>query len=185
MRKTRGGCVPPRNLSILLIKVSPPANRLPHPRPPLSSYWLASLALLLALGHAGLATFATLEKSTTADELAHVTGGYTFNHWHDYRLHPENGILPQRWQALPAALMDPDFPALSTPGWRKSVVWLVGYDFFYQSRNDPAWLLFTARAMNSLFGAATVLLVFFWGADLRLFLCALSDHAGAQWTGDF
>lgn len=164
-----------------LSKALPPARRLSLPRPPLPSLWLTGLALLLALGHAGLATFASREKSTTADELAHVTGGYTFNHWHDYRLHPENGILPQRWQALPAALGDTDYPALTTPGWRKSVVWLVGYDFFHQSRNDPAWLLFTARAMNSLFGAATVLLVFFWshrlwgpaGALVSAVFCAL------------
>ena len=127
---------------------------------------MIGLALLLALGHAGLATWAAREKSTTVDELAHVTGGYTFNHWHDYRLHPENGILPQRWQALPAALTATDYPALSTIGWRKSVVWLVGYDFFYESRNNPEWLLFAARAMNSLFGAATVLLVFFWAHRL-------------------
>ncbi len=145
------------------------------------SFRLIGLALLFALGHATLATFASREKSTTADELAHVTGGYTFNHWHDYRLHPENGILPQRWQALPATLSDTDYPALTTPGWRRSVVWLVGYDFFYHSRNDPAWLLFTARAMNSLFGAAVVLMVFIWsrrlwgtlGALVSAIFCAL------------
>jgi len=173
--------VPRRNLSILLIKVPPPANCLSPPRPLPLSPWLIGLALLLALGHAGLATWAAREKSTTADELAHVTGGYTFNHWHDYRLHPENGILPQRWQALPATLADTDYPALSTRGWRKSVVWLVGYDFFYQSRNDPEWLLCSARAMNSVFGAATVLLVFFWsyrlwgmwGALVSAVFCAL------------
>lgn len=144
-------------------------------------FWLTGLALLLALGHAALATLASREKSTTADELAHVTGGYTFNHWHDYRLHPENGILPQRWQALPATLSDAVFPPLTTTGWRHSVVWLVGYDFFFESRNDPARLLLTARAMNSLFGAATVLVVFFWsrrlwgtpGAVVSAVFCAL------------
>ncbi len=170
--------MPCGNLSILLIKFS---HRLPNSRPLLPPFWLLGLALLLALGHAGLATFAMREKSTTADELAHVTGGYTFNHWHDYRLHPENGILPQRWQALPATLAQPNFPAMSTPGWRVSVVWLVGYDFFYRNGNDPDWLLFTARAMNSLFGAATVLLVFFWsqrlwgtlGALVSAIFCAL------------
>ncbi len=124
------------------------------------------MALFLALGHALLAVLAMREKSTTADELAHVTGGYTFNHWNDYRLQPENGNLPQRWQALPATFSATDYPPLTTLAWRKSVVWLVGYDFFYQSRNDPDRLLFGARAMNSLFGAATVLLVFFWSHRL-------------------
>ncbi len=139
------------------------------------------IALVLTLGHAALATLAMREKSTTADELAHVTGGYTFNHWNDYRLHPENGCLPQRWQALPATLRQTDFPPLTSSAWQKSVVWLVGYDFFYQSRNDPDGLLFSARAMNSLFGAATALLVFCWsyrlwgaaGAWVSLLLCTL------------
>ena len=106
------------------------------------------------------------EKSTTADELAHITGGFTFNHWHDYRLHPENGILPQRWQALPTTLRGAAFPSFGTVAWRKSEVWLTGYAFFYESGNDPAWMLFRARAMNSLFGAAVVLLVYFWSRRL-------------------
>jgi hypothetical protein len=124
------------------------------------------IALALALGHAALATWAMREKSTTADELAHVTGGYAFDHWNDYRLHPENGNLPQRWQALPAALARTDFPPMTTIAWRKSVVWLIGYDFFYRSANNPDWLLFSARAMNSLFGAAAALLVFAWSYRL-------------------
>lgn len=130
------------------------------------------------------------EKSTTADELAHVTGGYTFNHWNDYRLQPENGVLPQRWEALPAALHGATFPPFDTAAWHHSEVWLTGYAFFYESGNDPAWLLFTARAMNSLFGAALVLLVYFWsrrlwgeaGALVSAAFCALDPtmlaHSG-------
>ena len=143
-----------------------PALRLRPLRSLFAPSGLTCLALLLALGHAALATFAMRDKSTTADELAHVTGGYTFNRWHDYRLQPENGNLPQRWQALPANWSGAHYPPFSTLAWRKSEVWLFGYDFFYQSGNDPAWMLFTARAMNSLFGAATVLLVFFWSRGL-------------------
>ncbi len=106
------------------------------------------------------------EKSTTADELAHVTGGYTFDHWNDYRLHPENGNLPQRWQALPTVLRGAAFPTMNSESWRHSEVWLTGYRFFYESGNDPAWMLLAARAMNSVFGAAVVLLVFFWARGL-------------------
>jgi hypothetical protein len=169
---------------------SPTLPRLSSTRPIFPSLPLVLVALLLALGHASLATLASRVKSTTADELAHITGGYTFNHWNDYRLHPENGNLPQRWQALPATLAGSDYPSLDSSGWRKSVVWLVGYDFFYQGKNDPDWLLFSARAMNSLFGAATSLLVFFWsyrlwgqaGAWISLILCILSPtmlaHSG-------
>lgn len=106
-----------------------------------------------------------VEKSTTSDEIAHVTGGYTFNHWDDYRLQPENGNLPQRWHALPITLSGVHYPA-QTDAWKKSDVWLMGYRFFYQSGNDPAKMLSSARLMNSLFGAATALLVFFWSRKL-------------------
>ncbi|MBL9214675.1 MAG: glycosyltransferase family 39 protein [Opitutaceae bacterium] len=141
---------------------------------------MLGLALLLALGHAWLATWSMREKSTTADELAHVTGGYTFNHWHDYRLHPENGILPQRWEALPATLAGARYPA-QDDDWSRSDVWRLGHRFFYESGNDHERMLFAARAMNALFGAATTLLVFFWsrrhwglaGAVVSGLLCAL------------
>ncbi len=150
-------------------------------RPTPATFWLTALALLLALGHAGLATRAMREKSTTSDELAHITGGYTFNHWADFRLHPENGILPQRWEALPATLAGAAYPAMTDDAWRQSDVWLMGYRFFYQSGNDHPAMLAGARAMNSLFGAATALLVFFWsrrlwgtpGAFVSAIFCAL------------
>lgn len=127
---------------------------------------LLSLALLVSLGHSVLAVLAMREKSTTTDELAHVTGGYTFNHWNDYRLHPENGVLPQRWQALPLSWIKPHYPDLTDSAWKKSDVWQIGHQFFYEAANDCADLLASARFMNSLFGAATALLVFFWSYRL-------------------
>jgi len=122
-----------------------------------------------------------LEKSTTSDELGHITGGYTFNHWHDYRLHPENGNLPQRWQALPTNLAGAHYPALTDESWRKADVWFMGNLFFYHSGNDFGAMLHRARSMNSIFGAATALLVFFWsrrlwgttGALVSVFFCVL------------
>ncbi len=133
-----------------------------QPLPPNRSRFPVVLwACLLALAstHAVMAVLAMREKSTTADEIAHLTGGYTFNHWNDYRLHPENGLLPQRWAALPATLSHPAYPDLSGDDWRDANVWAIGYDFFYNSGNDPDKMLLRARMMNALWGAATVLLV--------------------------
>jgi len=148
------------------------------------------LLLGLAVGHWFIATRAMRDKSTTSDEIAHITGGYTFNHWNDYRLHPENGFLPQRWQALPTVLAGARYPDQTGELWRTSHVWLLGYEFFYLSGNDPGRILGRARAMNALFGLLTILLVAAWahaffgwpGALTAALFCALSPtmlaHSG-------
>lgn len=135
---------------------------MPLPRPSAPSLLAAALILLAGVLHAALAVRAMRDKSTTADELAHVTGGYTFNVLGDYRMHPENGLLPQRWQALPASVAGAAYPKLGTPDWQVSDVWLTGHAFFYDLGNDTEWLLGSARAMNSVFGLMTVLLVGGW-----------------------
>ena len=130
-----------------------------HRRP-----WLigAFVALLLAL-HYVMAVGSKLDESTTSDELVHLTGGFVFDHFHDYRLHPENGILPQRWAALPAVLMGSRFPELDQHPWWTSNSWVMGYQFFYQqSGQDHFPRLIAARAMIALFDIGTGLLVFLW-----------------------
>jgi len=123
---------------------------------------VATMLLLAALLHAVLALLGAREKSATFDETAHLTGGYVFNGSHDYRMHPENGILPQRLQALPAILSKAHSPSMETAAWRESDVWLHGRAYLHQSGNDAAWLLMSGRAMNTLFSAGTVLLVGVW-----------------------
>ncbi len=136
---------------------------------------------MLALGHALLAVRAIWGKSITCDELGHLTGGYTFNVYDDYRMQPENGVLPQRWQTLPVSLVGQSYPSLDNPNWQASDVWIFGHQYLYDCGNDPDWLLRSARVMNSIFGAATVLLVGWWawqffgaaGALVAAVFCAL------------
>ena len=53
-------------------------------------------ALLLLVLHFVLAVSSKLHECTTSDEIVHLTGGYTYWKFNDYRLQPENGNLPQR-----------------------------------------------------------------------------------------
>lgn len=139
----------------------------PVPSPPLptgpGSRRVAWLVAALLLIHYVLAVGGKFTASTTSDELAHLTAG--FSHWanHDYRLHPENGILPQRWAALPAWLRGTRFaPLADNPYWRGSDVWVVGHQFFYETGDDHFPRLMAGRAMIGLFSVATGLLIFFW-----------------------
>ncbi len=134
------------------------SNRNPARRP-----WFYVLVVGLLALHYALAVGSKLNESTTSDELVHLTGGYTFDHFNDYRLHPENGNLPQRLAALPAVLSGMPFPALAgNPYWRDSDAWILGHQFFYESGADHFPRLMAGRAMIALFSVATGLLVFCW-----------------------
>lgn len=130
--------------------------------------WLtaAAVAILLAV-HAALGLSALAGKSVTADEIFHLTGGYLFDRFGDYRIHPDNGVLPQRLQGLPAVLAGAKSPPLeNNPYWRTSDVYVMSYQFFYESGNDHWPLLMRARALTLLFSLGAGLLVFIWARAL-------------------
>ena len=85
------------------------------------------MLLLIALGHGIVAWTGMRGKSTTADEIAHVTGGATFNRFNDHRMHPENGWLPQRWAALAPAVRDATYPNAGSASWQNGDVWGTGF----------------------------------------------------------
>ncbi|PTX95545.1 glycosyltransferase family 39 protein [Opitutus sp. ER46] len=159
------------------------AAPLPPPAPRARSAALVPLLVVLLLAaHFLLAVGSKRHESTTSDELVHLTGGYAYWEFNDYRLHPENGILPQRWAALPTYLQGATFPALEQDCWHTSDAWVLGHQFFYETGEDHFPRLLAARAMIALFSVATGLLVFVWsrrlfgsgGALLSLALFAFS-----------
>jgi hypothetical protein len=127
---------------------------------------LTALAIALALLHSVLAVSASLHKSPTFDEPAHLTAGYSYWLHQDFRLNPENGNLPQRWSALPLLITHPRFPSLNEGGWKLGSEWLTGQSFFYGDGNDSDWLLLQGRAFIAMFGGALCLLIYFVGRAL-------------------
>ena len=112
--------------------MTPYRTRLPKPRrcATFGSVSLRRRALIgtvigLVCLHLGLAVRSVRHKSATYDEIAHVTAGYSYWQLNDYRLHPENGNLPQRWLALPLVACYPDlnFPDLCMASWRRADLW--------------------------------------------------------------
>lgn len=138
-----------------------------------SPAFLVSLAVLLALLHAVLGLTSKIGTSVTFDEIAHLTAGHIYNERGDFRFHPENGNLPQRWAALPMQWIDPRLPdPAENPDWSYATVWAVGREFLYRSGNNTDFMIFAGRAMISLFSAATGLLIFFWARRLFGWSCA-------------
>lgn len=144
----------------------------PVPPPPAgrtqSRPWLVAtgVAALLCL-HYTLSLWAAADESVTADEILHVTGGYFYNQFGDYRLQPENGNLPQRLAGLPAWLLDAPAPRLKDNlYWRGSDAPVMGYQFFYETGHDHWPMLMAGRALIALFSVGTGLIIFCWARSL-------------------
>ena len=146
-------------------------------RPPVTA---ALTALLLAL-YAWAGWSASLGKSPAFDESAHLTAGYSYWKFNDYRLQPENGNLPQRWAGLALLPLAPRLDPREDPYyWSKADVWHIAQRMLYETGNPPGLLLAAGRGAMVLWGVACGLLVFFWarrlwgdaGALLSLALCA-------------
>ena len=125
----------------------------------------AAVGFLLA-AYYFMAVSAAAQKSLTFDEMAHLTAGYSYWAFNDYRLHPENGNWPQRLGALPAVLSGAAFPRLDQPAWTKSDVYAIGDQFLYGSGNDAGGLLRRGRAVMAILGVALGALVYAWSRRL-------------------
>ena len=99
-----------------------------------------TVLLLLAL-FGWMAASVSDRFSPTADEIAHLTAGYSYLTANDYHLQPDNGIFPQRWAALPLLLSAPNYPPPANPYRHLGDMWQVSFDFFYERGNAPDALL--------------------------------------------
>ena len=124
------------------------------------------MAIVLVGLYWAMAVSSQLDKSAAFDEIAHLTAGYSYWTLDDYRLHPENGVLPQRWAALPLLAGDYRFPSLDQKAWRNATVFELGEQFFYQLGNPLETMLLRGRAMIALAGAGLGLLIYAWSRSL-------------------
>lgn len=148
-------------------------------------------AALLLVVFAWIADTSVAVKSPSFDEMAHLTGGVSYWQTGDFRLHPENGVFPQRWAALPALALQPRLPELAGPAsraWVEASVWQLGYPFFYGLGNDLERMLRAGRRMILGLSVGLGLLVYAWsrrlfgpaGGMLSLCLYAFSPNVLAH-----
>ena len=131
--------------------------------------WLGDSALLRAICvvgllmiHVGLAVSSVHDKSTTFDEIAHLTRGVSIWRTWDYRLVPESVLLVPLWAGWPVASGNFRFPDTNNADWRSSNAWKIGWRFFYGIGNDVQAMLFRGRCMVVLLSAVLGLIVWLW-----------------------
>lgn len=116
-----------------------------------------------------MALIGVAHDSGTYDEHVHITAGYSYWAFDDYRLNPENGNLAQRIVALPLVLRGSTksvFPTRDQRAWHVSDVWTLSDQFFYAPGHDADALLFAARVPVAIVGAFLGAIVFFWSRRL-------------------
>jgi hypothetical protein len=156
---------------------------------------LAAIVVLIAFWLGMLASLR--DKSLTLDEGAHVSAGYTFWRYNDYRFNPENGNLPERVMALPLLFGHYKFPDPESDGeiWRNCRKWDLTWKWFYELDNDADAMTRRGRAASGLLAVALGILVWAWsrqlfgpiGGILSLLLYALNPSVlanGALMTSD-
>lgn len=125
-----------------------------------------AVAIVLCSAFLVMALTSTLDKCATYDEIAHLTSGYSYWVFNDYRLTPEAGNLGQRWFALPLLAGNYRFPSRDQAAWSHSDAWSLGRQFFYEQGNDLEAMLFKGRTMTALMGVALCLLVYHLSREL-------------------
>ena len=124
----------------------------------------AAVVLLGAYALAGVT--ATRDKSATFDELVHMLAGHSYWLTNDYRLHPENGNLPQRWVGLPLWVSGVTFPPLTDEHWLTADKWELADVYFHAIGNDVEAMLLRSRIMTAVVGVAAGAMVWFWARRL-------------------
>ncbi len=122
-------------------------------------------ALLLGL-FAWLALGETARVGLTFDEPAHLAAGRAYSATGDFRLHAENGLLPQRWAALAAAGADATTPEFSGAAWESGDVWGVARAWLFAPGQDPMAIVRPARTLIAVLALALLVVIWRWSAAL-------------------
>lgn len=118
------------------------------------------IAATLLVGYAGLATATARQMGLSFDEGLQLAVGHNLWVHQDYRIEGGNGDLIKRWATLPFLWLQPNFVGPDDPLWRRGDAYELGHRFLFTLGNSPETLLRWSRAMNTLLGVVTGLLIF-------------------------
>lgn len=144
---------------------------------------IIAIALLAAMAAAAL--FASYGDSITTDETPHITAGYSYLKYMDYRINPEHPPLVKDIAAFPLLFLHLNFPDQS-PSWTTNIndQWSLGPQFLFQSGNNPDQIIWWGRMGPILVMLLLGVGIFLWTKKLfgektalfTLFIYALSPE---------
>jgi len=126
--------------------------------------WAIAVALLALL--ALLSVGASRHRGPAFDELAHLVAGASYVEHGDYRLHPENGLLPQTLFGLALRGEGIEPPPADGEVWRTSDMWTSGRAFLFGQ--DAQWQHMLLRARSVAVLLSLLLAVSVWRVARRM-----------------
>lgn len=143
--------------------------------------WGLLAAIIAAAGLLMLGAAQT--DSAIVDEGPHITAGYSYLRYLDYRLNPEHPPLVKILAGLPLLFQNINFPTESE-AWTTEIngQWNLAPQFLYESGNNADQIIFWARIGPILLTLITIVLIYIlaagiigrWWAFLPAFLFAFS-----------
>ena len=127
-------------------------------------YWVVGgiLAIMLALSIS-----VAMGDAAIMDEVAHIPSGYSYVHFHDYRLNPEHPPLLKDLAGIPLQFLKVTFPT-DQAYWTTDAngQWDAGSTFLYLPGNNTEAILFWSRLPILLIALALGFMIFKWAKDL-------------------
>lgn len=146
--------------------------------------WIARAVLVtIIITSAVMLGYSAYHDAPTFDESAHIPAGYANVRELDYRLNPEHPPLVKAVSALPLLALNLNFPT-HLAAWQTDVngQWVMGGNFFYNSGNDAALLVRTARLGPILLTLLLILVVYWWSSRLMGPMLALIPTFFVAWS---
>jgi hypothetical protein len=122
-----------------------------------------------------------LGDAAIMDEVAHIPSGYSYIHYHDYRLNPEHPPLLKDLAGIPLQFLKLDFPT-DHQFWTTDAngQWEAGWEFLYMPQNNTEHILFWSRLPILLLSLLLGWMIYHWTKELfgtKAGLLALSLYA--------
>ena len=126
----------------------------------------AILGLIISVSF-GLMISVSRQESAIYDELAHIPAGYSYDKLFDYRLNPEHPPLVKMLSGLPLTFLNLNFPTQGA-AWTTDVnsQWYMGWDFLYNSGNNPDTIIQWARVGPMLLTLLLIFFIYLWSSRL-------------------
>ncbi len=110
---------------------------------------------------------AAISDSAIVDEVAHISAGYSYLKFLDYRLNPEHPPLVKILAAIPLLFQPINFP-LQSLAWNQGTndEWNLGDEFLYHSGNNADQILLWARLGPIFLTLILILIIYFWAKEI-------------------